>query len=175
MLLNDFHLILSFAKKKWFHYHVQRLDTSITKDIFISSIPWHLFVSMHYICFIMLVHVFSVDMGGQGTVICYHRILIGLLICWLSPSYEILVFLGCGYDDDDDDKSNNDHDRDHGHDHHAVYFHQEAIQWSKMLVSWSYHSLHKAINMYRQVSNMRRTLVGNEIVDHSDVVGASLY
>ena len=30
-----------------------------------------------------------------------------------------------------------------------------------------------AIFMYRQVSNIRRTLVGNEIVDHSDVVGAS--
>ena len=27
--------------------------------------------------------------------------------------------------------------------------------------------------IYRQVSNIRRTLVGNEIVDHSDVVGAS--
>ena len=26
---------------------------------------------------------------------------------------------------------------------------------------------------YRQVSNIRRTLVGNWIVDHSDVVGAS--
>ena len=26
---------------------------------------------------------------------------------------------------------------------------------------------------YRQVSNVRRTLVGNKIVDHSDVVGAS--
>ena len=26
---------------------------------------------------------------------------------------------------------------------------------------------------YRQVSNIRRTLVGNEIVDHSDIVGAS--
>ena len=26
---------------------------------------------------------------------------------------------------------------------------------------------------YRQVSNIRRTLVGNNIVDHSDVVGAS--
>ena len=26
---------------------------------------------------------------------------------------------------------------------------------------------------YRQVSNIRRTLVVNEIVDHSDVVGAS--
>ena len=27
--------------------------------------------------------------------------------------------------------------------------------------------------MYRQVSNIRRTLVGNKIVDHSDVVGAA--
>ena len=27
--------------------------------------------------------------------------------------------------------------------------------------------------IYRQVSNIRRTLVGNKIVDHSDVVGAS--
>ena len=26
---------------------------------------------------------------------------------------------------------------------------------------------------YRQVSNIKRTLVGNKIVDHSDVVGAS--
>ena len=28
-------------------------------------------------------------------------------------------------------------------------------------------------NVYRQVSNIRRTLVGNKIVNHSDVVGAS--
>ena len=28
-------------------------------------------------------------------------------------------------------------------------------------------------HMDRQVSNIRRTLVGNKIVDHSDVVGAS--
>ena len=27
--------------------------------------------------------------------------------------------------------------------------------------------------MYRKVSNIRRTLAGNKIVDHSDVVGAS--
>ena len=26
---------------------------------------------------------------------------------------------------------------------------------------------------YRQISNIRRTLVGNQIVNHSDVVGAS--
>ena len=29
------------------------------------------------------------------------------------------------------------------------------------------------IGNYRQVSNISRTLVGNKIVDHSDVVGAS--
>ena len=29
------------------------------------------------------------------------------------------------------------------------------------------------VTMYRKVSNIRRTLVGNKIVDHSDVVGAS--
>ena len=29
------------------------------------------------------------------------------------------------------------------------------------------------LGCYRQVSNIRHTLVGNEIVDHSDVVGAS--
>ena len=28
-------------------------------------------------------------------------------------------------------------------------------------------------NGYRQVSNIRRILVGNKIVDHSDIVGAS--
>ena len=27
--------------------------------------------------------------------------------------------------------------------------------------------------IYRHVSNIRRTLIGNKIVDHSDVVGAS--
>ena len=31
----------------------------------------------------------------------------------------------------------------------------------------------KGLFYYRQVSNIRRTLVGNKIVDHSDVVGAS--
>ena len=29
------------------------------------------------------------------------------------------------------------------------------------------------LEIYRQVSNIRRTLVGNKIVDHSDVVGES--
>ena len=44
-----------------------------------------------------------------------------------------------------------------------------------LLLTWS--QLWSKINiedkMYRQVSNIRRTLVGNKIVDHSDVVGAS--
>ena len=31
----------------------------------------------------------------------------------------------------------------------------------------------RMVTEYRQVSNIRRTLVGNKIVDHSDVVGAS--
>ena len=30
-----------------------------------------------------------------------------------------------------------------------------------------------AVRMYRKTSNISRTLVGHEIVDHSDVVGAS--
>ena len=29
------------------------------------------------------------------------------------------------------------------------------------------------ISIYRQISNMRRALLGNNIVDHSDVVGAA--
>ena len=30
-----------------------------------------------------------------------------------------------------------------------------------------------SLTIYRKVSNIRRTLAGNKIVDHSDVVGAS--
>ena len=32
---------------------------------------------------------------------------------------------------------------------------------------------HLSFSKYRHVSNIRRTLVGNKIFDHSDVVGAS--
>ena len=35
------------------------------------------------------------------------------------------------------------------------------------------YSSYKLKHNYRQVSNMRRTLAGYKIVDHSDVVGAS--
>ena len=34
-------------------------------------------------------------------------------------------------------------------------------------------SMGTAFHVYRQVSNISRTLIGNKIVDHSDVVGAS--
>ena len=47
----------------------------------------------------------------------------------------------------------------------------EQIHWCHMSVSakqtWAW------TNDYRKVSNIRRTLLGNKIVDHSDVVGAS--
>ena len=33
--------------------------------------------------------------------------------------------------------------------------------------------LNKPLSNYRKTSNIRRTLVGNQIVDNSDVVGAS--
>ena len=35
------------------------------------------------------------------------------------------------------------------------------------------HVIHGEFCKYRETSNIRRTLVGNKIVDHSDVVGAS--
>ena len=39
--------------------------------------------------------------------------------------------------------------------------------------SWYYLAMIDKNIMYRQVSNISRTLVGNEIVDNSDVVGAA--
>ena len=54
--------------------------------------------------------------------------------------------------------------------------HGDLDQWSH---SWPWPGIvyifyqAGAILDYRQVSNIRRTWVGNEIVDHSDVVGAS--
>ena len=38
---------------------------------------------------------------------------------------------------------------------------------------WSIKNIIYLQHNYRKVSNIRRTLVGNKIVDHSDVVGAS--
>ena len=42
-------------------------------------------------------------------------------------------------------------------------FHKEQLRYSSMFTLENYH----------KVSNIRRTLVGSKIVDHSDVVGAS--
>ena len=50
----------------------------------------------------------------------------------------------------------------HG-DRHTLAFVTHEITWC-----WAY-----VLVAYRQVSNIRRTLAGNEFVDHSDVVGAS--
>ena len=41
--------------------------------------------------------------------------------------------------------------------HHQNWIHNQQLVWK----------------LYRQVSNIRRTLVGNKIVDHLDVFGAS--
>ena len=46
-------------------------------------------------------------------------------------------------------------------------------------IIWQYEVIRGLLNThweylyYSQISNIRRTLVGNKIVDHSDVVGAS--
>ena len=42
-----------------------------------------------------------------------------------------------------------------------------------MTLRFSLWQISNKLNTYRKVSNIRRTLVGNKIVDHSDVVGAS--
>ena len=46
-----------------------------------------------------------------------------------------------------------------------------SLDWVRSSIwPWEYDNI---FYDYRQVSNTRRTLVGNQIVDHSDVVGAS--
>ena len=42
------------------------------------------------------------------------------------------------------------------------------------MVSPGHNELRYKFNTYSKTSNIGRTLVGNKIVDHSDVVGASL-
>ena len=42
-----------------------------------------------------------------------------------------------------------------------------------MLVKGAQMGMSRFSDQYRQVSNIRHTLVGNKIVDHSDVAGAS--
>ena len=48
--------------------------------------------------------------------------------------------------------------------HVHVHVHEHEHEYEYEYV-WMY--------IYRQVSNVRRTLIGNKIIDHSDVVGAS--
>ena len=45
--------------------------------------------------------------------------------------------------------------------------------WTQLRLSYTIVEVRAWMRHYRQVSNIRRTLVGNGIVDHSDVVGAS--
>ena len=44
---------------------------------------------------------------------------------------------------------------------------KKIVDWLKCLETCV------GVGLYRQVSNIRRAIVGNEIIDHSDVVGAS--
>ena len=48
----------------------------------------------------------------------------------------------------------------------------DNIVWG-MTYKFSRYPWQNEYNKYRQVSNIRRTLVGNQLFDHSDVVGAS--
>ena len=49
----------------------------------------------------------------------------------------------------------------------------DPCEQTSMKFVLKYYPLIRKMADYRQVSNIRRTLVGNKIVDHSDVVGAS--
>ena len=56
------------------------------------------------------------------------------------------------------------------------FFYQNMIDYFLLEIAISRQrntTLRWIIRYYRQVSNIRRTLVGNKIVDNSDVVGAS--
>ena len=50
---------------------------------------------------------------------------------------------------------------------------EEINEWSFSKPPSRDPSAHDGQQTYRQVSNKRRTLVRNKLVDHSDVVGAS--
>ena len=49
----------------------------------------------------------------------------------------------------------------------AIYFQIEIVPYYE---NYCFYAQKK---IYRKTSNIRRTLVGNKIVDHSDIVGAS--
>ena len=59
---------------------------------------------------------------------------------------------------------------------HCLYLHHNVVYYAILALECLF-KLHDfgttTMDIYRQVSNIRPTLVGNWIVDHSDVVGAS--
>ena len=55
-----------------------------------------------------------------------------------------------------------------------IYFEFNVFEGTHLGRHQTCQRIHKDyLYIYRQVSNISRTLVGNKIVDHSDVVGAS--
>ena len=50
---------------------------------------------------------------------------------------------------------------------------QFSLTISHFLAKWNYDCPKDIDTIYRQISNIRHTLVGNKVVDHSDSVGAS--
>ena len=65
----------------------------------------------------------------------------------------------------------------HQNGHFPRKYHEVAVvifpRWANGLPAWKSCPLLQSNSYYRKVSNISRTLVGNKIVDHSDVVGAS--
>ena len=60
-----------------------------------------------------------------------------------------------------------------------IFYQKISSLWKyidHLLFTTMYTTFQKAISnlTYRKTCNIRRTLLGNEIVDHSDVVGAAL-
>ena len=56
----------------------------------------------------------------------------------------------------------------------SLGIYQRAVSGNANIAHWNvFEMLHVWNYSYRKTSNIRRTLVGNNIVDHSDAVGAS--
>ena len=55
---------------------------------------------------------------------------------------------------------------------YIIWYEWKLPGWGSCSVTWRVWGLWNNL-IYRKISNIRRTLVGNNIVDHSDVVGAS--
>ena len=56
---------------------------------------------------------------------------------------------------------------------HEKVFENSILEWHLCSSESNEPKTQLIRDTYRQVPNIRRTLVGNKIVDHSDVVGAS--